>query len=247
MGILVYGDFTCPDCWLAEHRCGVLARQRVPVDWRAVEHTHRRAVTATRFSDGEREALARRLAELEDLLLPGETLPGVLPAVAPRTGPAVSAYAEAYGSPVAGDVRRLLFDLYWHAGADIGDPAVLRTPLTGPMLRAGALADAIRESGYAVSVTGDPITTEAYHRIRAWRAEWEDLGSPVLPLVLVDGATLIGADALHRLAKEIDRAGADVPTAADDPCRYPDVAVRPSPAWVSQVGGRWRTVHRGDA
>ena len=44
-----------------------------------------------------------------------------------------------------------------------------------------------------------PVTTAAYRRIRAWRTEWQELGSPALPVLLVEGATLHGADALRRL------------------------------------------------
>jgi hypothetical protein len=46
------------------------------------------------------------------------------------------------------------------------------------------------------------------------------------------------------MAKEIDYVGADVNLELGAPRRYPAVTGRPSPAWVSQIGGRWRTIYR---
>lgn len=244
MSLVVYADFSCPDCYLAARRADILASAGVRVDWRAVECRPRLPIAGVRRTDVEEQHLRLRFAELADLLLPGETLPWVLPATVPKTEAAVSAYAEAYGSPVTDDVRRLLFDLYWNEAADIGSPTVLRTPLAGPMLRAGSSADPLRQIGYAVSVDRGPITTAAYRRIREWRAEWLALDGPALPVVLVDGATLHGEDALRRLGKEIVYANATLAPQMDDPRRYPAVLGRPSQAWVSQIGGRWRNVYR---
>jgi len=78
------------------------------------------------------------------------------------------------------------------------------------MLRANAGSDSMRQVGYAVSVSRGPITTDAYRRINAWRDEWRHLDSPSLPVVLVDGATLVGVDAVRRLGKEIVYRGVDV-------------------------------------
>lgn len=181
---------------------------------------------------------------LGELLLPGEQLPWTAPGQAPKTEAAISAYAAAYGSAAGDDVRRLLFDLYWLHAADIGSPTVLRTPLAGPIMRAGGDAEPMRQCGFAVSVDRGPITTGAYRRIRAWRAEWHELGSPVFPVLLVDGATLSGLDALRRLGKEITYADAAVNPELADPRRYPAVQGRPSPAWVAEIGGRWRNIYR---
>lgn len=248
MGLIIYGDFNCPDCYLASRRADALAAAGVSVDWRAVEQLPHVPVTGRRLTATDRRELTERFAVLENLLLPGETLPWTAPPIIPKTQAAVSAYAEAYAATDAGgvgnDVRRLLFELYWRHGADIGSPTVLRTPLTGPILRAGSDAEPLRESGYAVSVDRGPVTTGAYRRIRTWRAEWHALGSPGLPVLLADGATLHGADALRRLGKEIRYVGAPVQPKLDDPRRYPPVSVRPPAGWVSQVGGRWRTVYR---
>jgi len=244
MTLIVYADFDSPEGCLASGRASALAAAGVAVDWRAVQRRPDRTVTGVRLTAGERDVLERRFAELEALLLPGEKLPRSTPTFAPNTEAAVSAMAEAYGTAVADDVRRLLFDLYWTRGADIGDPNVLRTPVAGPMLRANAGSDSMRQHGYAVSVSRGPITTGAWRRITDWRDEWRQLGSPSLPVVLFDGATLVGNDAVRRLGKEIVYRGADANPDLADPRRYPAVDGKPALTWVSQVGGRWRHLYK---
>jgi hypothetical protein len=246
MTIVVYADFTCPDCYLAARRADLLAAGSVPIDFRAVEHRPDLPVSGFRLSAADQTAMIGRFHTLYGLLLPGEQLPWSLPPLIPKSEASVSAYAEAHGGPVDEDVRRLLFNLYWREGADIGNPNVLRTPLAGPILRSGSTVDPLRQFGYAVSIDRGPISTTAYRRIRAWRAEWQQLGSPSLPMLLVGGATLHGIEALRRLGKEISYLGVDVNPKLPDPRRYPHVDVRPSAAWVSQIGGRWRSVYRTD-
>jgi hypothetical protein len=246
MSLIVYGDFTSAECYLASRRVDVLAAAGVAVDWRAVERMRELPVSGRRLSSAEHDALMERLASLDALLFRREALPRVVPQLLPKSEAAVAGYAEAHGTKVDGDVRRLLFDLYWRQGADIGSPTVLREPLAGPMLRADSDADPVRELGYAVTVDRGPVTTVAYRRIRAWRGEWQALGSPALPVALVDGATLSGLDVLRRLGKEIAYAAADVDPDLPDPRRYPAVVGKPSRAWVSQIGGRWRNVYQLD-
>lgn len=244
MNLVVYADFSSPDCYLASRRVDSLVAAGVPVDWRAVEGAPLMQFIGHRLPAMEQDAIADRFRMLDGLLLPGETLPWSMPRIVPKTEAAVSAYAEAHLGGVGDDVRRLLFELYWLRGSDIGNPAVLRTPLTGAILRASSDAAPLREAGYAVSVDRGPITAAAYRCIGSWRAEWQNLGSPRLPVLLVGGATLGGVDALRRFGKEITYVGAAVEPELDNPGRYPQVAVRPSAAWVSQIGGRWRNVYR---
>lgn len=244
MRLVVYGDFTSPECYLAARRCDVLNAAGVPVDFRAVEHRPDPAVTGARPRAADRDGLTERFRALQDLLLPGELLPWAMPPLIATSAAAVSAYAAVSDTPVAGEVRRLLFDLYWRGGVDIGNPNLLRAPLAGPVLRSGSASDPLRQIGYAVHVDGGPVTTDAWRRIRAWHAEWQDLGSPGLPVLLVGGATLHGIDALRRLGKELTYAGADVTPMLPDPRRYASERVHPSPFWVSWVGGRWRTGYR---
>jgi hypothetical protein len=244
MTLIVYADFSSPECYLASRRADVLAAAGVPVDWRAVEQRSDLPVTGIRMPADALQAVSTQFAEMDGVLMPGERLPWTMPGFVPKTEAAVSAYAEAHDSKADGDVRRLLFALYWREGADIGSPTVLRTPLAGPILRADVDADPLRQVGYAVSVDRGPITTGAYQRIRAWRRQWQALGSPPLPVLLVDGATLIGLDALRRLGKQIAYVDADVDPQLPDPRRYPEADGQPSSAWVSQIGGRWRNLYR---
>ena len=242
MDLVIYADFCSPESYLASRRVDALASVAW-VDWRAVEADSQRPVTGVPLSEGEH--LPSRLAALEALLLPGEQWSWRLPTLIPKTQAAVSAYAEAHGTRVDADVRRLLFDLYWRDGADIGNPNVLRTPLAGPMLRSGVDADPLRRFGYAVGPHREPITAGAYRRIRVWREQWREAGSPDLPVVLVDGATLTGLDAVRRLGKEIERVGVDIEPELLDAARYPAVDGTPPLSWVSQIGGEWLHVYRG--
>ena len=243
--ITVYADFTTPEAYLASRRADILLAAGVALDWRAVQARPNLPVTGHRLSADERDALAARFAALTATLLPGETLPHVIPSLLPRTEAAVTALAEVHATPVAAEVRRLLMALYWTEGADIGSPAALRTPLAGPVLRAGSGSGPLRDSGFAVSVDRGPVTTDGWLRSRGWTAEWSAQGRPELPLVLVDGATLAGRDAVERLGKEIVAAHAPVGLALDgNPRRYPAERVRPDPHWLSWTGGRWRNAYR---
>lgn len=246
MILVVYGDFSSPECYLASQRCDALAAAGVPVDFRVVEQRPRLPIGGLPFPPVDQDAVAERFHVLQDLLLPGEELPWTMPMFLPKTEAAISAYAAVADTPVAGDVRRLLFELYWREGLDIGNPNVLRTPLAGPALRSGSEADPLRQAGYAVNVDRGPITTDAYRRIQAWRGARQQLDSLALPALLVDGATLHGVDALRRLGKELTYAGADVAPQLPDARRYAPEPVQPSRSWVSQIGGRWRNTYRSD-
>jgi hypothetical protein len=116
---------------------------------------------------------------------------------------------------------------------------VLRTPLTGPILRGHSTALPLLESGFAVSFDRGPITTEAYLRIRAWRAERERLDTLDLPILVENGQTLTGVDALRRLGEHIVARQAPLAPELPDPTRYPETSVRPSGGWVSETGGTW--------
>ena len=167
MNLVVYADFTSPECYLANRRVDALGAAGVVVEWRAVEGAPLLPVAGRRLAAEEQSAFAERFRALDRLLLPEETLPWSMPTIVPKTQAAVSAYAEADAGGVGDDVRRLLFELYWLSGREIGSPTVLRTPLTGPMLRARSQAAPLRESGYAVNVDRGPITTAACLEPRA--------------------------------------------------------------------------------
>jgi hypothetical protein len=244
MSLIVYADFACPHCYLASRRVDALRAAGVEVDWRAVEHHPETPIAGAHLDSVRHDTFATEFTELSGMLLPGEKLPWTMPTLIPKTEAAVSAYAEACGAGVADDVRRLLFSMYWQEGADIGNPNVLRTPLAGPILRGNSTAHPLRESGYAVSVARGPITTGAYQRIRDWRADWLQLGSQRLPALLDGAVTLIGADVVRRLGKQIDYLDAKPTPELRNPRRYPEMSVHPSAAWVSQVGQPWAYTRR---
>ncbi|HLR95208.1 MAG TPA: DsbA family protein [Jiangellaceae bacterium] len=239
MALTVYGDFFCLSCYLASQRVDALNRAGVDVEWRAIDHAPRLSVTAqpidpTGFFD--------QLTMTRPHRLPGETLPDTPPSMRPRSVAAIAGFAEAVGAGVQHDVLRLLFAAYWQRGEDIGNPEVLRTLLAGPIRRGHSTADPLRESGYCVSMSGAPVTTGAYRRIRGWVESWHDLGAPPPPVVVeADGAISDGMSALARLgalAGELELGEGPGGTRHEHPGRT-EAGSRPSPFWVSEVGGRW--------
>lgn len=242
--MIVYADFSCPECYLASRRADLLAAAGVEIDWRATQHTPELPVRGRRLGEADTSALSARFTRLARLLLPGEELPWTAPALQPRTEAAVTALAEASGGGVGDDVRRVLFDLYWRDGVDIGDPNALRAPLAGAIRRGHSATSALCESGYVVAPDRGPVSMTGWRRLRAWRTGYAELGCPPLPVLLVDGATLTGDDALRRLGKEVVYAGAATAEPSDNPGRYPELGVYPGPHWVSQIGGPWQTAHR---
>lgn len=240
MSVIVYADFASPECYLASRRVDSLAAAGVPVDWRAVEEHPRQPVTGRPLDlDGQAE-VEQRMAALAALLRPGEELPWTRPRLVPRTEAAVSGYAEAYGAGVADEVRRLLYAAYWVEGADIGSSEVLRRRLAGPILRGRSPSWPLREFGYAVAVSGGPITTGAWDRIHTWRDEWARLGTTALPTLVEDGGRPVtGEAALRHLGRTILRSGAVLDPDLPDPARYPPVSLRPPQTWVTRVGGPW--------
>ncbi|HSF26470.1 MAG TPA: DsbA family protein [Actinomycetes bacterium] len=239
MSVVIYGDFTCPYSYLASRRTDALIEAGVDVDWHAVERRPDLPVTGVALTPDSRAALEAEVAEVTELLRPGEELPLEIHGTIPRTEAAVSGYAEAYGVGTAADVRRLLFRTYWVEGGAIGDPEVLRQLLVGPILRGDGGAGPLHEFGYAVAVSRGPMTTAAFRHIQAWRAGWVATGTGTTPTVVVDGTVHAGVAGLHWLADEIDRLGAPRAPEPAEPSRYPEVSLRPQPEWVSTVGGPW--------
>ncbi|MGN6130366.1 MAG: DsbA family oxidoreductase [Nocardioidaceae bacterium] len=184
--LVLYGDFNCPWSYLASQRATLLEDCGVTVDWRAVEHA---PWIPRRFSDSSVrfQQLREELADVESHLLPDEQLPHALSGFLPHTKAAVSGYAEAYGAGVADAVRQLLFEAFWLHGADLGDARLVRTLLVDA-IRSGATASgALHDWGYAVDVTGGPVTTTAWRLIRDWRRAWAGEGQGTVPVLYVDG------------------------------------------------------------
>ncbi len=182
----LYGCFSCAWCYLASQRSD-LAGPAAGYDWRMVVPSRHLPVTGVRFDAAGRQHLQDDSTTIRALLQPGEVLPADAPGFLPNTGPAVAGYAEAYGAGVAGPVRRLLFDAYWTGGADIGNPEVLRRLLAGPIRAGHSTSWPFRDSGYAVSLAGGPITTEAYHHIRDWHTDWQLAAGGAVPALVAAG------------------------------------------------------------
>ena len=89
--ITIYGDFNCPYCYLASQRADlIIGLGLAAIDWRAVEHDPRLAVTGTR-SDAGQAAWDQELAEVAAVALPGEQAPPAAPPVLSNTQAAVAA------------------------------------------------------------------------------------------------------------------------------------------------------------
>lgn len=244
--LVVYADFGCPMCYLASQRVDELARAGVGVDWHAVEHRARTPATGSSRASDARSAVERALAGARALRRTKERLPASAPVALSRTQAPVSAYAEGCVAQVGEVVRRRLFEAYWADGVDIGTPATVRSLLGVTFMRSRATSDPVRDWGFAVDVTGAPMTTRAWRLTRDWERAWQELGRPELP-ALWDGTRLVsGADALRRLAEEVEgapapgaeRNGVD-PGTRQVPGWRRAVAVRPPATWVSQVGDPW--------
>src|SRR5580765_3033629 len=111
MKVIVYGDFNCPYSYLASQRSARLARDGVTdIDWRAVEHDPKLAMTGT---PAYRAVWDTELAEVAALARPGEDVPAAPPPVISNTRAAVAAYAEAVSDGIAGELRRRLFRAIW--------------------------------------------------------------------------------------------------------------------------------------
>ena len=203
-GGVLYGSFACPWSYLASQRTDrILAPALRPV-WRMIDAD---AAPGTRLaSPGRRldlqgaEEAAADLAAVRALLLAGEHLPDRPPAFVPHTGPAVVGYAEGVGAGVGDQVRRILFDAYWRQGLDIGMPEVLRRLLHSPLRSGTSTVRPISQHGYAVTLTGGPLTTAAHRRLRHWHEGQPSSGGVALALTTDQGTTRADA-ALGALAE----------------------------------------------
>jgi hypothetical protein len=246
--IALYGDLTCPWSYLASRRAALLEADGVEVDWGMVEHD--RPVPGRRIDPEARlKATRRDLDRVSRRLLPGEPLPHALAGFVPYTRPAVSGYAEAFLAGVGPTVRRLLFDAFWIHAVDLGDARLVRTLLVDAVRSGSPTSELLRDWGYAVDVTGAPITAEAWRLVGRWREGWARSGEIVPVLVLDGGHRLDGAAAVEWLGAELVRRDVDLDPllpayAADaEPTRdRPHDLVDLS--WATQHGNRWMQTRR---
>lgn len=204
---VLYGSFACPWSYLASQRADLIADPALRPTWRMVDPDAppgtRLAAPGRRLDPEQAERSAADLEAARALLLPGERLPARPPAFVPHAGPAVVAYAEAVGAGVGDHVLRVLFDAYWQHGLDIGLPEVLRRVLGDTFRSGSSTARCIQEDGYAVTLTGGPITTDAHLRARAWHQS-QPAGDGGLPALTADNRTDHGPAALAALARRLD-------------------------------------------
>jgi hypothetical protein len=209
-----YGDFTCPWSYLAWRRSELLREDGVDVDWRAVEHDPWHHLTPEDLVE-RHQTTRHALASAEAHLLPGERLPHTFAGMVPFTGAATAAYAEAVVAGVAPEARRVLFEAFWHDGADLNNARVVRDLLVDLLRGRPSRSELVHHWGYAVDVTGGPVTTDAWQLVRDWRAGWQDLGQGVVPaLSLAPGGWDHGEDVVDRLRDELISRGLDVDVTA---------------------------------
>lgn len=211
MTITIYGDFTDAMSRIASIRVDALRGAGVPVEWRAVvQHPTIRVV-----SEPIGEVRHTEIAEVENTWrtesITGEFLAWRTPTTAPAAHTAVSGFAEAVGAGVGDHVRHLLFSSYWQDNADIGNPDVLRRLLVLPILHGRSEADVLNVYGYAVAISGGPVTSDAWRRIEQWRSDYAGLDHPQLPVCVEDGQLSTGWAALRRLGMLVTELDATFP------------------------------------
>lgn len=216
--LTVYGDFNCPWSYLSWRRSELLRRDGAEIDWRTVEHDP--------WHHQDEEEMAKRqqtthaaLAKVETRLLPEEHLPHSFTGHVPFTGAATAAYAEAVVAGVAPEARRILFEGFWLHGADLNNARVVRDLLAGVLRGRPSRSELVHLWGYAVDVTGGPITTHAWGLVRDWRKEWQALGQEVVPALsfgpsVAPDAWLHGEDVVERLGHELGSRRLDVGASA---------------------------------
>jgi 2-hydroxychromene-2-carboxylate isomerase len=235
MHLIVYGDFNCPYSYLASQRVDAVVRAgRAEVEWRAVEHDRRLALTGTR-SGSDPERWRRELAEAAALAGPDEQAPGTVPALISNTGAAVAACAEAVTDGVQDELRRSLFTEIWVRRRHLSAASEVRQLVSALMYPAGPRGELLaapdlparihhhagpgalpRLSGCTISPSGGPLTAAGHRRIGQWRREWLAGSGGVVPALSLPDGMLTGPAALARLADlaVAGPAGAAVPAAA---------------------------------
>lgn len=201
MTLIIYGDFTELLSLVASLRADALIAQGHQVQWRAVVGRPSTTVVSRPRSDAGRSEIAQAATTWRESARPGE--PGSLarqaPGFVPYAGAAAAAYAEGVGAGIGDHVRYLLFESYWREHEDIGNPDVLRRLLTIPVLHAGAQSDVLREYGYAVSIAGGPVTSEAWRLRHSWEVAFRGLDRAALPVVTNEEDVYSGEEAIRFL------------------------------------------------
>ncbi|HEU5144069.1 MAG TPA: DsbA family protein [Dermatophilaceae bacterium] len=209
-----YGDFTCPWSYLSWQRSEVLREHGLEVDWRTVEHDPWHHLAPESLVERHRTTHAA-LAQVQKHLLPGEHLPHPFVGIVPFTGAATAAYAEAVVAGVAPEARRILFQAFWHEGADLNNARVVRDLLAGLLRGRPSRSELVHRWGYAVDVTGGSLTSEAWRLVRDWRSEWKGFGQDVVPALSIDGGPWVhGEGVVDQLREELTARGLEAGASA---------------------------------
>ena len=169
MKLIVYGDFNCPYSYLASQRASQLIRGGMAqVEWRAVEHDRRLALTGTSSAVG-RGTWERELAEVAALALPGEHAPAAPPPVVSNTRAAVAAYAEAVSDEIAAELRRRLFRAIWAEGRHLSSAYEVRRLVTGLMWPQEDIGDRLTSPDIPGLLVRDPGSRPDHAQVR-----WHD-------------------------------------------------------------------------
>jgi hypothetical protein len=214
---LLHGSFACPWSYLASQRTARIGDPRLRPTWRMSDPDGapgtRLAAPGPRLEAAGLELAVAELEAVRAHLLPGEHLPGRPPGFVPHTGPAVVGLAEAVGAGVGLPVRVLLFEAYWMDGADIGQPEVLRRLIGGALRTGDSPVRSVQAHGYAVTLTGGPVSSDAHSRLRRWHAAGERSGAAPLAMTAGD-VTTRNAATLSALAALAAAASAPSPAQA---------------------------------
>ena len=226
MTLIVYGDFNCPYSYLASQRVdAIMSTGQAGVEWRAVEHDPRLALTGTP-SSLDPQTWERELTEVAGLAQPGEQPPAAAPPLISNTGAAVAAYAEAVTDGVQDELRRRLFAEIWVRQRHISSPYEVRQLVRDLMYPAGQQGEHLavpdlpprtlhspqpgllpRLSGCTIAPDGGPLTTQGYRRIRQWRQEWLPGSEGAVPALTLSDGVLSGVAAVAHPADFRSQAG----------------------------------------
>ena len=180
MRLTIFGDFSCPFSALASHRAAALEEAgRAIIEWRGVQHLPDQPVAGLVVNGELASMFEREVGQITSLLTPTEDFPLRVPPVQPNTGLATAALAAAPASERAG-LRQRVFEAFWLAGADIGDPEVLT------------------ELGAPPPAASPPVVQE-------WQTQWESFDRRMVPMLqMPDGTLSRGLGALSRLADLVE-------------------------------------------
>ncbi|MEC4889757.1 MAG: DsbA family protein [Nitrospira sp.] len=171
--VVLYSDFNCPFCYAMHEQLWELGLAE-QVEWRGVQHAPYLPVPMAKWAGAmhaelrQEVAMVGRLAPALPITVPGGK-PNTRAAI--RTAAAVLARDRQQGESLV----RALYGAFWRDGADLSDPALLRSC-------AGVTEEDLQDASAEVLQTVD-----------RWDDEWRQTGQSGVPLLVgPDGAQLVG-------------------------------------------------------